>query len=117
MAWDPETWVEIDKLYKKYDHPLWKKYLAMGVKSGHGGMDYLVLRAFLTAVRDGVQPPIDVYDSAAWMSITALSEESVAMGSHPVAIPDFTNGAWIDARPFTAGPFCLEEDKPVRGSI
>lgn len=115
--WDPETWVEIDKLYKKYDHPLWRKYLALGVKAGHGGMDYLVLRAFLTAVRDGVQTPIDVYDSAAWMAITALSEESVAMGSHPVAIPDFTNGAWIDERPFVPGPFCLDEDKPVRGSI
>ena len=42
--------------------------------------------------------PIDVYDMASWMSITALSEESIAMGGHPVAIPDFTNGAWVTRR-------------------
>jgi len=36
-----------------------------------------------------------VYDTAAWMVITALSEQSVAMGGHPVPVPDFTNGAWI----------------------
>ena len=29
------------------------------------------------------------------MVITALSAESLAMGSMPVTFPDFTNGAWI----------------------
>jgi len=33
------------------------------------------------------------------MAITALSEESVACGSQPVAFPDFTNGKWIVTRP------------------
>lgn len=40
--------------------------------------------------------PIDVYDMAAWMCITALSEQSIALGGAPVAIPDFTNGAWAN---------------------
>ena len=30
------------------------------------------------------------------MCVTALSEQSIALGSVPVAIPDFTNGAWIN---------------------
>ncbi len=32
---------------------------------------------------------------AAWMSISALSEQSITLGGQPVAIPDFTNGAWM----------------------
>ena len=37
----------------------------------------------------------DVYDAAAWMSISALSEQSIALGGAPVAVPDFTNGRWV----------------------
>ena len=38
----------------------------------------------------GEEMPIDVYDAASWMVITVLSEESIALGGHPVTIPDFT---------------------------
>jgi hypothetical protein len=78
-------------------------------------MDFLVLRAFIQAVKNRTQTPIDVYDTAAWMSITALSEESAAMGGHPVAIPDFTNGRWIGREPIVEGTYCLEKIcKPAR---
>ena len=43
---------------------------------------------------NGINPPIDAYDCAAYMCITALSEQSIHMGSAPVAIPDFTRGQW-----------------------
>ena len=39
--------------------------------------------------------PVDVYDAASWMAITALSEMSVAKGGAVVDIPDFTNGKWV----------------------
>lgn len=39
--------------------------------------------------------PLDVYDAAAWMAITPLSEQSIALGSAPVEIPDFTSGRWL----------------------
>ena len=48
----------------------------------------------------GAPAPIDVYDAAAWMSISCLSEQSVAMGGAPVAIPDFTNGKWMERAPW-----------------
>ena len=83
---------------EEYEHPIWKQFLNDGVRGGHGGMDYLVFRAFFESVADGVNPPIDVYDMAAWMSIGVLTEESIAMGGAPVAIPDFTNGQWIEVR-------------------
>jgi len=44
-------------------------------------------------------PPIDVYDAATWLSITPLSEQSVALGSQPMPIPDFTRGCWTVRQP------------------
>ena len=43
--------------------------------------------------------PIDVYDCASWMCITALSAQSIATGGMPQAIPDFTSGKWILRKP------------------
>lgn len=74
----------------EYEHPIWKKFLNDGVRGGHGGMDALVFDAFFSALRKGEPMPIDVYDAAAWMSITALSDLSIKNGSAPVEIPDFT---------------------------
>ena len=78
-----------------YKHPIHQeieeKAKAVG---GHGGMDYLVISAFFDAMVNGKRPPIDAYDAAAYMCITALSEESISLGSAPVAIPDFTRGKW-----------------------
>ena len=93
---------ESDKEYMdEYLHPLWKEYEEFGLRGGHGGMDFLTLRAFVESLQKGVAFPIDVYDAAAWMAITCLSEKSIAMGSMPVEIPDFTGGRWIKrpARP------------------
>lgn len=101
-------WEPFDTYLGEYEHPLWKQYIKEGVRSGHGGMDYLVLRAFAESVRDGTQTPIDVYDTAVWMAITVLSEESVALGSAPVAIPDFTKGKWISRAAGPAGKYSLE---------
>lgn len=88
-------WGNVEEYREKYEHPVWKKYLSEGVKAGHDGMDWLVFCDFVESVRNRTEVPIDVYDMAAWMSISALAEESIAMGGHPVAIPDFTNGRWI----------------------
>ena len=96
---DPRSWMhewEPDKKYmKEYMHPLWREYREFGLRGGHGGMDYLVLRALIESIQKGVAFPIDVYDAASWMAITCLSEQSVAMGSMPVPVPDFTDGRWI----------------------
>lgn len=78
----------------KYEHPIWKRFLEDGVRGGHGGMDCLELQAFFDALRGEKPMPIDVYDAASWMVITALSEKSVANGGEPVEIPDFTCGKW-----------------------
>ena len=103
-------WEPFGNYIERYEHPLWRAYRDEGVHfGGHGGMDYLVLSAFVDAVQKQVPPPVDVYDTAAWMSITALSEQSAAMGGAPVPVPDFTNGMWIDREAYQRGIWCLEE--------
>ncbi|MBP3370769.1 MAG: Gfo/Idh/MocA family oxidoreductase [Clostridia bacterium] len=79
---------------EKYEHPIWKKYIEDGVQGGHDGMDYLEFKFFFEALRENKPMPVDVYDAASWMVITALSEVSIAKGSAPVEIPDFTEGKW-----------------------
>ncbi len=103
-------WEPFDPYLDRYAHPLWQAYTdAQAHAGGHGGMDYLVLCAFIESVKLGVQPPIDVYDTAAWMAVTYLSEQSVSLGGAPVPFPDFTNGRWIEREPFRRGRYCLEE--------
>lgn len=86
--WTPQ-WNNAEKYLEKYEHPIWKKFLNDGVRGGHDGMDYLVYNAFAEYVINDTESPIDVYDAAAWMSITPLSSRSIELGSVPVDIPDF----------------------------
>lgn len=89
----------MDEYREEFEHPIWQDFLSKGVKGGHGGMDWLVCRAFFDALKTGAKMPIDVYDMAAWLVITELSEQSIALGGHPMAIPDFTNGKWLTRAP------------------
>ncbi|MDO4385165.1 MAG: Gfo/Idh/MocA family oxidoreductase [Clostridia bacterium] len=109
---DPAYWThrwEKDEAYMvEYKHPLWQAYEEFGLRGGHGGMDYLVLRAFVESVQKDECPPIDTYDTASWMAITALTEQSIAMGGAPVPVPDFTEGRWLQKREsFATGEYAL----------
>ncbi|MEE3232758.1 MAG: Gfo/Idh/MocA family oxidoreductase [Candidatus Latescibacterota bacterium] len=94
-----ERWAPMSEYLESYEHPVWKDFIQGGVKGGHGGMDWLVQRAFIDAIKSGSQTSIDVYDSVTWMAITALSEDSISCGSLPQPFPDFTNGKWIQRQP------------------
>lgn len=98
------NWEPFAAYQDKYDHPLWKKHRAdapgqIADSTGRGAMDHLVIRAFIESVKNKTQPPIDVYDAAVWRAISSLSAESIAGGSKPVAIPDFTRGRWETNKP------------------
>ena len=94
-----ETGEAYDKWMKKYDHKLWKEEAAKAKGAGHGGIDYFTINQFLDSVKNETQPPIDVYDAAAWSAITPLSEASVASNGAPQFFPDFTRGRWINNKP------------------
>ena len=84
---------------KEFLPPVWRDMTEAQIKAGHGGIDSIEFRVFVDALRSGSPMPIDVYDAAAWMSITVLSEASVAAGGAPQAIPDFTSGMWTRRPP------------------
>lgn len=98
-----------EEMYKSYDHPLHKEYAELGEKGGHGGMDWLLIRAFIESVKAGTNTPIDAYDTATWMAIGTLSEMSIARGGAPVDFPDFTRGKWINREPIVEGKYCLDK--------
>lgn len=85
--------------YKQYLPAEWRDITDEQLKLGHGGMDYIEFRKFIDTLLSGEEMPIDVYDAAAWMAVSALSEQSIALGGAPVAFPDFTGGAWVTRKP------------------
>jgi hypothetical protein len=93
------SWEPFAPYQEKYDHPLWKRHAQTAEKAGHGGIDFFVLRGFIEAVKAKGPVPIDVYDAAAWSAISPLSEKSIASGSKPIDIPDFTRGKWKTNQP------------------
>jgi len=91
-------WEDLAAYGEKYEHPVWKAMREKAEGAGHGGMDFIEDYRLITALRRGVSPDIDVYDSVVWSSIIPLSEQSVAEGSRPVKFPDFTRGMWKKSR-------------------
>ena len=96
----PEShrWESEDGYLEKYDHPLWKRFEDQASGSGHGGMDFFILRAFIKTLK-GADPVIDVYDAVSMSVICPLSEKSIRLGSTAVKIPDFTRGKWKENKP------------------
>ena len=71
--------------------------------------DGLVYGAFADCLINGWDMPIDVYDAAAWMAITPLTEASIRMGGAVVDIPDFTDERWLERDERTCGEYKLEK--------
>jgi hypothetical protein len=89
-AWeDAQSWLD------KYDHPSWQRWGKEAENAGHGGMDFFVLQAFVESAINQTNTPMDVFDAAAWSSITPLSEMSIELGNQTVEMPDFTSGQWM----------------------
>ncbi len=83
------------KRFEDYVPNCWRAYDESGMVEVHGGIDYLTLKVFFDCIKEEKEFPIDVYDAAAWMSISCLSEQSIAQGGAAVEIPDFTGGKWL----------------------
>ena len=98
-----DDWTEGDalqKVYDKYEHPLFKR---MGEESkrngGHGGMDFLMWWRTIYCLRNGEALDQDVYDGASWSAVGTLSEKSVKNRGRSVDVPDFTRGGWKTTPP------------------
>ena len=61
---------------------------------GHGGMDFIMDYRLVYCLQHGRPLDMDVYDMAEWCCLGPLTRLSLENGSAPVAVPDFTRGAW-----------------------
>jgi predicted dehydrogenase len=94
-----EQWAPIDSYKAEYENTLWKNIGELARKrGGHGGMDFILVYRLIECMRKGLVPDMDVYDAASWSAPGPLSELSVAHGSAPVSVPDFTRGRWKQPR-------------------
>lgn len=82
------------KYEEEYLPDFWKNITQEEKDLGHGGMDWFAYNAFIDALKNGEEMPVDVYDGATWQAVSVLSEMSIAQGGAPQAMPDFTNGKW-----------------------
>jgi hypothetical protein len=98
----PHQWEPAQEWLDKYDHPLWKRWSKEAQGSGHGGMDFYVVHAFIESIKRKTATPLDVYDAATWSAITPLSEQSISLGNETVEFPDFTGGQWMYRQPVFA---------------
>ena len=83
------------ELMNKYQHPIQKEIAEKAKKvGGHGGMDFIMDYRLIYCLRNGLPLDMDVYDLAEWSTIGELTRLSLEHQSAPVAMPDFTRGAW-----------------------
>ncbi|MGX8695901.1 MAG: Gfo/Idh/MocA family protein [Prevotella sp.] len=68
---------------------------------GHGGMDFIMDYRLIYCLQNGLPLDMDVYDMAEWCCLGPLTRLSLENGSAPVAIPDFTRGAWNRIKGFS----------------
>jgi predicted dehydrogenase len=99
---DHHHWVEgeeLEKIYEKYDHPLYKRLNQQSKKSGHGGMDGIMMYRIVECLQKGLPMDQNVYEGAFWSAVTELSGRSIAQDGAPQQFPDFTRGNWKNTSP------------------
>ncbi len=99
---DHHSWVQgeqLEALYEKYDHPLYKRLNQAAKGSGHGGMDGIMVYRVVECLQKGLPLDQNVYEGCLWSAVAPLSERSVASGGAPQIFPDFTRGNWKETSP------------------
>lgn len=84
-----------EAMMQEYKHPIHQEIEEIAKQvGGHGGMDYVMDYRLVYCLRNGLPLDMDVYDLAEWCCVGELGAISIENGSAPVAVPDFTRGAW-----------------------
>ena len=94
---DHHSWVQgenLQKIYDEYDHPIYKRLNAKTKKSGHGGMDGIMMYRIVECLQKGLPLDQNVYEGCFWSAVTPLSGNSIENDGAPQQFPDFTRGEW-----------------------
>ena len=100
---DSKQWIKDDgikRLYKKYDHPLYKRLNEKTKDSGHGGMDGIMMYRIVECLNNGTPLDQNVYEGCAWSALIELTSNSVKNDGEPQQFPDFTRGNWVTTKTF-----------------
>ena len=93
---------DLEVLYEKYDHPLYKRLGALAKKmGGHGGMDFMMRYRIIECLRNGKPLDQNMYEGCFWSAVTPLSARSIEDGGAPQRFPDFTRGNWKSTNPLS----------------
>ena len=93
---------DLEVLYEKYDHPLYKRLGALAKKmGGHGGMDFMMRYRIIECLRKGEPLDQNMYEGCFWSAVTPLSAKSIEDGGTPQRFPDFTRGNWKTTKPLS----------------
>ena len=93
---------DLEVLYEKYDHPLYKRLGALAKKmGGHGGMDFMMRYRIIECLRKGEPLDQNIYEGCFWSAVTPLSARSIEDGGAPQRFPDFTRGNWKKTKPLS----------------
>ena len=91
---------DLEVLYEKYDHPLYKRLGALAKKmGGHGGMDFMMRYRIIECLRKGEPLDQNMYEGCFWSAVTPLSAKSIEDEGAPQRFPDFTRGNWKSTNP------------------
>lgn len=91
---------QLDAIFEKYEHPLYKRLGEISKKNGgHGGMDFMMTYRIIECLRNGLPLDQNVYEGCFWSAVGPLSEASVAEYGSSQKFPDFTNGNWKTTKP------------------
>ena len=99
---DHHRWVQgeqMQMLYEKYDHPLYKRLNTSTKNSGHGGMDGIMKYRIVESLQKGQPLDQNVYEGALRSAVGPLSAISIAQEGMPQKFPDFTRGEWNKTDP------------------
>ena len=100
---DYHSWIQgkdLEKVYDKYDHPLYKRLGDLAKKmGGHGGMDFMMRYRIIECLRNGLPLDQNVYEGCFWSAVGPLSGNSIEQGGAPQKFPDFTRGNWKSTQP------------------
>ena len=93
------TGKDLDVIYKKYDHPLYKRFQKQSAGSGHGGMDGIMIGRIVECLQQGLPLDQNLYEGCFWSAVIPLSHQSCIEGGMPQDFPDFTRGHWKKTHP------------------
>ena len=91
---------QLEAIYEKYEHPLYKRLGAIATKmGGHGGMDFMMRYRIIECLRNGTPLDQNLYEGCLWSAVGPLTEASVKEEGMPQEFPDFTRGDWKKTNP------------------